>query len=79
MATAWMHVGDDGDAVLGVMAATPKRPIDDLREQLPIGSPSHVAEVVTRYRDTELQRMFVLWPIGENPVEQLQRFADAVL
>jgi alkanesulfonate monooxygenase SsuD/methylene tetrahydromethanopterin reductase-like flavin-dependent oxidoreductase (luciferase family) len=78
LATGWMHVGEDADAVLSGMAATLKRPVDDLREQLPIGSPSHVAEIVTRYRDVGLQRMFV-WPVGDDPVEQLQRFADAVL
>jgi len=44
----------------------------------PTTTPSHVAELVARYRDVGLQRMFV-WPIGDDPVEQPQRFADAAL
>ena len=78
LATTWMHVGPDGEAVLSLMAASMNRPIDDLRQSLPIGTPSQVAEIVARYRDAGLQRMFV-WPVGNDPVEQLQLFADAVL
>ena len=60
------------------MSTSLNRPIGDLREKLPIGTPSKVAELVARYRDAGLQRMFV-WPVGDDPVEQMQRFADAVL
>ena len=78
LATTWMHVGDDGAAVLSLLAARMNRPIEDLRASLPIGTTSHVAEIVDDYREAGLQRMFV-WPVGEDPVEQLQLFADAVL
>ena len=78
LATGWMHVGDDSEAVLTMMAAGLDRPIDELREQLPIGPPSKVADLVARYREAGLHRMFV-WPLGHDPVEQMQRFADAVL
>ena len=78
LATTWMHVGDNGEAVLSLMAAAMNRPIDDLRESLPIGTPSQVAEIVGRYREAGLQRMFV-WPTGGDPVTQLQLFADAAL
>jgi len=78
LATGWMHIGDDSEAVLSFMATSLNRPVDDLRERLPIGTPSKVAELAARYRDAGLQRMFV-WPIGGDPVEQLRLFADAVL
>jgi alkanesulfonate monooxygenase SsuD/methylene tetrahydromethanopterin reductase-like flavin-dependent oxidoreductase (luciferase family) len=78
LATMWVHVGGDSEGVLSLMAAGLGRPADDLREQLLIGPPSKVAETVARYRDAGLQRMFV-WPIGPDPVEQLELFADAVL
>jgi alkanesulfonate monooxygenase SsuD/methylene tetrahydromethanopterin reductase-like flavin-dependent oxidoreductase (luciferase family) len=78
LATTWMYVGEDSEAVLSLLAAALNRPIDDLREQLPVGPPSKVADLVARYRNAGLQRMFV-WPIGDDPVEQLQRFADAVM
>lgn len=78
LATTWMHVGDEGEAVLSLLAARMNRPIEDLRASLPIGTASQVAEIVDDYRKAGLQRMFV-WPIGEDPVEQLLLFADAVL
>ena len=78
LATGWMHIGDDSEAVLSFMSTSLNRPIGDLREKLPIGTPSKVAELVARYRDAGLQRMFV-WPVGDDPVEQMQRFADATL
>ena len=78
LATGWMYVGDDSEAVLSAWATSLNRPIDELREQLPIGPPSKVAELVARYRDAGLQRMFV-WPVGDDPVGQLERFARAVL
>ncbi len=79
VATLWFYVTTDssaGEAVLGAMAEMLNRPPDDLRAQLPIGTPDQCAAVLRRYAKAGAHRVF-LWPV-RDPVRQLEAFADRV-
>jgi alkanesulfonate monooxygenase SsuD/methylene tetrahydromethanopterin reductase-like flavin-dependent oxidoreductase (luciferase family) len=79
IATMWFYVGTDavdGENVLGAMAEMLNRPRNDLRDQLPIGTPDHCASVLRRYAAAGAHRVF-LWPV-RDPARQLEAFADLV-
>ena len=79
IATMWFYVGTDkaeGEGVLSGLTEMLNRPLDDLRAQLPIGTPDHCASVLSRYASAGAQRVF-LWPV-RDPARQLEAFADLV-
>ena len=77
IATMWFYVGTDtvdGENVLGAIAEMLN--LDDLRNQLPIGTPDHCASVLRRYAAVGAHRVF-LWPV-RDAARQLEAFADLV-
>ncbi len=79
IATMWFYVATDGsagEAVLAAMAEMLNRPVDDLRDQVPIGTPDQCASVLRRYADAGAQRVF-FWPV-RDPIRQLEAFARHV-
>ncbi len=60
-----------------VVSPTLNRPVELLRERLPIGTPSECAEKLRKLQAAGVQRVF-LWPV-EDEVDQLARFQEQVL
>jgi len=80
MATTWSFVTEDdveAQAMLERLAQMVRRPIEDLADRLPIGSPAMCRDLFGDYREAGLQRVLV-WPMA-NEVEQLERMADVVM
>ena len=81
IATLWMCVTEDrskAEQVLStVLGPTLNRPLQELRERLPIGPPEVCAEKLTAYAAAGAQRVF-LWPLG-NELEQLDLFYERVV
>jgi alkanesulfonate monooxygenase SsuD/methylene tetrahydromethanopterin reductase-like flavin-dependent oxidoreductase (luciferase family) len=81
LATGFMCLTDtaaEGERVLReVIAPTVRRPVDDLRGRLPVGTPDQVAPLVAAYASAGLDELLV-WPVVD-PVDQLRAFmADVV-
>lgn len=80
IATMWTYVTDDSreatHMIEDVLAPMLRRPVDELRAKLPIGSPEQCADRLRPYRQAGAQRLFI-WPLA-NEVEQLQRFREEV-
>jgi alkanesulfonate monooxygenase SsuD/methylene tetrahydromethanopterin reductase-like flavin-dependent oxidoreductase (luciferase family) len=80
LATMWTWVCDDAaerDRVLtDVIAPLLGREVDDLRDQLCVGSPEHCAELLARYAQAGCERVY-LWPLGDEP-RQLELVASEV-
>ena len=79
LATNWIRVTDDereADAVYrDVLTPVIRRDPDELRRRLLIGPPQRCAELLERWRDAGVHRLFV-WPVGddaEGPLERLVR------
>jgi alkanesulfonate monooxygenase SsuD/methylene tetrahydromethanopterin reductase-like flavin-dependent oxidoreductase (luciferase family) len=81
IATMWMYLTEDrsrADQILStVLGPALNRPIEELRQQLLIGSPERCAEKLTAYSAAGAQRVF-LWPLGEE-LEQLELFQTRVI
>jgi alkanesulfonate monooxygenase SsuD/methylene tetrahydromethanopterin reductase-like flavin-dependent oxidoreductase (luciferase family) len=81
IATMWTYVTEDraeADALLtDVLAPMLRRPIAELREQLPIGPAEQCARILRAYRDAGAQRVF-LWPLANEPA-QLVAFRERVM
>ena len=60
-----------------VLSPAINRPVDELRERLPIGHPEICAERLAAYAKAGVQSIFV-WPL-EDELEQLQLFAERVM
>jgi alkanesulfonate monooxygenase SsuD/methylene tetrahydromethanopterin reductase-like flavin-dependent oxidoreductase (luciferase family) len=79
IATCWFYVSsdeDDADRVRAEMAAVLNRPEDDLRTQLPIGTPEQCAALCRAYAAAGAGHLF-LWPV-RDPTAQLEAFATDV-
>lgn len=80
LATMFLHLTDDHTAarrvVDDVLAPTLQRPSDELADRLLIGPAPACAELVHRYADAGVQRLFV-WPV-HGEIRQLETFADRV-
>jgi alkanesulfonate monooxygenase SsuD/methylene tetrahydromethanopterin reductase-like flavin-dependent oxidoreductase (luciferase family) len=80
IATMWSYVTEDrarADALLeGVLAPMLKRPVEDLRAVLPIGSAEECAALLSAYARAGAQRVF-LWPLADER-EQLAVFSERV-
>ncbi len=65
------------DLLVEVLSPALKRPVEMLREQLPIGTLAECAEKLSKLQAAGVQKIF-LWPI-EDEVGQLRRFHEQVL
>lgn len=81
IATMWMYVTEDREKsgrVLGdVLAPMLGRPVEELEERLPVGTPEHCARVLAAYAKAGAQRVF-LWPVADELV-QLGVFREQVV
>lgn len=53
------------------------RPVEQLRERLPIGTPAECADKLLKLKEVGVQQVF-LWPV-EDEASQLARFHEQVL
>jgi alkanesulfonate monooxygenase SsuD/methylene tetrahydromethanopterin reductase-like flavin-dependent oxidoreductase (luciferase family) len=76
LATMWCYITDDradADRVLHErVVPTVHRPMEMLRERLPIGPPEVFAEKLTAFAEAGVQRVFI-WPVADE-IRQLERF-----
>jgi alkanesulfonate monooxygenase SsuD/methylene tetrahydromethanopterin reductase-like flavin-dependent oxidoreductase (luciferase family) len=81
IATMWCYVTEDrlrAEAVLAdVLAPMLKRPVDELRPILPIGSAEECGEKLLAYAHAGAQRVF-LWPVTDERA-QLEVFRERVV
>ena len=78
LATMWFHIDDRraGEVLHDRLVPVMHRPAEQLRERLAFGPAELVAEKLSAFRDSGVQRMFV-WPVTDE-IEQLRRFADVM-
>jgi alkanesulfonate monooxygenase SsuD/methylene tetrahydromethanopterin reductase-like flavin-dependent oxidoreductase (luciferase family) len=81
IATMFLYVTEDAaaaDGVLtGVLAPTLRRPPEELRERLLVGSAGECADKLARYEAAGAERVLI-WPVSDE-LHQLERFHDTVL
>ena len=81
IATMWCYVTEDraeAERVLtDVVGRMLGRPVDELREQVLVGSTAECARKLAAYRRAGAQRIFV-WPV-KDPVRQLNLFMERVV
>jgi alkanesulfonate monooxygenase SsuD/methylene tetrahydromethanopterin reductase-like flavin-dependent oxidoreductase (luciferase family) len=81
LATMWTWVTDDrseANRILSeVLAPAVKREPDYLAPRVCVGSAEHCADLLSRYAQAGLERVF-LWPLGDE-VRQLERVAEQVM
>jgi len=81
LASTWLYITEeehDAERMLSeVLAPAINRPVDELRQRLPIGSAQSCAEKLAAYEPAGVQRIY-LWPIA-NEIEQIQIFMDQVM
>ena len=81
IATLWMYLTEDpskAEQILSsVLGPTLNRPLEELRERLPIGPPEECAKKLTAYAAAGAQRVF-LWPLADE-LEQLELFYERVV
>jgi alkanesulfonate monooxygenase SsuD/methylene tetrahydromethanopterin reductase-like flavin-dependent oxidoreductase (luciferase family) len=81
MASMWLYITEgerDSERMLNeVMAPMLNRPIEELRERLPIGSAESCAEKLAAYHEVGVQRIY-LWPLGDE-LEQAKIFMRQVV
>ena len=65
------------EILVEVVSPTLNRPVELLRERLPIGTPAQCAEKLVKLQAAGVQKIF-LWPV-EDEVGQLARFHEQVL
>ena len=65
------------ELLVEVLSPTLNRPVELLRERLPIGTPAECAEKLLKLQAAGVRKIF-LWPI-EDEVDQLRRFHEQVL
>jgi alkanesulfonate monooxygenase SsuD/methylene tetrahydromethanopterin reductase-like flavin-dependent oxidoreductase (luciferase family) len=79
LATTFTYVTEDraeAEQHLSTVAGMVERPIQTLREQLPIGSAQECADVLRAYEAAGIDRVF-LWPLAD-PQTQLERVMSRV-
>jgi alkanesulfonate monooxygenase SsuD/methylene tetrahydromethanopterin reductase-like flavin-dependent oxidoreductase (luciferase family) len=81
IASMWLYVTEqrsDAERMLNeVLAPALNRPVAELRQRLPIGSPQDCARKLAAYQHVGVQRVY-LWPLAEE-VEQIEIFVEKVL
>ena len=77
LSTMWTWVADDraeADRVLTeVLCPILRRPPDDLREQVCVGTADHCASLISSYADAGCRRIY-FWPLGDEQ-RQIERLA----
>jgi alkanesulfonate monooxygenase SsuD/methylene tetrahydromethanopterin reductase-like flavin-dependent oxidoreductase (luciferase family) len=80
IASMWLYVTEDekeAERMLReVLAPTLNRPVEELRQRLPIGSARACAKKLAAYQQVGVQRIY-LWPLAEE-VEQIKIFMEQV-
>jgi alkanesulfonate monooxygenase SsuD/methylene tetrahydromethanopterin reductase-like flavin-dependent oxidoreductase (luciferase family) len=80
LATMWCYITDDrakAERVLNErVVPTVHRPVELLRERLPIGPPERFAEKLAEFAAAGVQRVYI-WPVADE-AEQLERFWNDV-
>jgi alkanesulfonate monooxygenase SsuD/methylene tetrahydromethanopterin reductase-like flavin-dependent oxidoreductase (luciferase family) len=81
LATMWLWVTDDraeAERMLAeVLGPAVKRDAEYLRDRVCVGSAEHCADLLSRYAEEGLKRVF-LWPLGEE-ARQLELVAENVI
>lgn len=81
IATMFLYLTEDAaaaDAVLTeVLAPILRRPPEELRERLLVGSAGECADKLARYEAAGAERVLI-WPVGDE-LHQLERFHDTVM
>ncbi len=81
IATMFLYLTEDAaaaDAVLtDVLAPILRRPTEELRERLLVGSAGECADKLARYEAAGAERVLI-WPVGDE-LHQLERFHDTVV
>ncbi len=80
MATTWLYITDDeteARAVSERLSDMLRRPVEEVEDRLPIGSPARCVDLLGRYRAAGLQRV-LLWPVKDE-VRQMELVARDVL
>jgi alkanesulfonate monooxygenase SsuD/methylene tetrahydromethanopterin reductase-like flavin-dependent oxidoreductase (luciferase family) len=81
LASTWMYVTEserESERMLQeVLAPVLNRPVTELRERLPIGSPQACAEKLAAYQKVGVQRIY-LWPLA-NDLDQIKIFMNEVV
>ncbi|MGH7886604.1 MAG: LLM class flavin-dependent oxidoreductase, partial [Candidatus Binatia bacterium] len=80
LVTMFMYITDDESKAERVLSETlvalVKRPVEELRARLLIGSPQACAEKLAAYKAAGVQRVFI-WPVADE-LDQLSIFQQAV-
>ena len=80
IASMWLYITEDDDEaermLNEVLSPALNRPVDDLRQRLPIGSAQKCAEKLAAYQQVGVQRIY-LWPLAHE-VEQIKFFMEQV-
>jgi alkanesulfonate monooxygenase SsuD/methylene tetrahydromethanopterin reductase-like flavin-dependent oxidoreductase (luciferase family) len=80
LASMWLYITEDeheAERMLKeVLAPTLNRPVDELRQRLPIGSVQDCAKKLAAYQRVGVQRIY-FWPLA-NEVEQIKIFMNQV-
>jgi alkanesulfonate monooxygenase SsuD/methylene tetrahydromethanopterin reductase-like flavin-dependent oxidoreductase (luciferase family) len=81
LATMWLWITEDraeAERILSeVLGPAVKREADYLRERVCVGSAEHCLDLLSRYSEAGLERVF-LWPLGEEP-RQLELVAERLM
>jgi alkanesulfonate monooxygenase SsuD/methylene tetrahydromethanopterin reductase-like flavin-dependent oxidoreductase (luciferase family) len=81
LATMWTWVTrDEGEAervLTDLLAPLLRREAGELRDQLCVGPPSRIIELLCRYEEAGCERVYI-WPLGEERL-QIQRLAEEVM
>jgi probable F420-dependent oxidoreductase len=80
LATMWFHITDDRAEAETIyterLLPTIRRPEEQIRDRLPVGSAERVTEKLLAFEEAGVQRVY-LWPVTDE-VTQIQRFAQEV-
>jgi alkanesulfonate monooxygenase SsuD/methylene tetrahydromethanopterin reductase-like flavin-dependent oxidoreductase (luciferase family) len=81
IATVFTYVTDNhaeaDDVVTHILSPTLRRPSEELRERLLVGSAGECADRLARYDAAGAERVLI-WPVGDA-LRQLERFCDDVM
>jgi probable F420-dependent oxidoreductase len=81
LATMWFYITDkvsDAERVMRErIAPAINRPLELLRQRLPVGSPEVAADMLGAFRDAGVQQVFI-WPVTDE-IDQLTRFSTEVV
>ena len=78
LGTAWTFISDDADeaerVLRDVVAALVRRPPEELRGSILVGTREHCRDLLRAYRDAGVQRLLI-WPVRDD-LQQLEVFME---